>query len=220
MSTNQNPLSIPYLPQLDNLSPDEVIQLLDEKGQRQTIENANWPEEYPYKPLTVFSIAHSGKAIYIDFVVRCNYLRAANYENNSHVHQDSCVEFFVAPNGRQPYYNWEFNCIGTIHAARRMDRNNGELLGDDQLAQVRRYASCGNRPFEEVQGMFTWNLLVEIPLSLMDVEFKGEPIDMMANFYKCADLTSSPHFLSWAPISTPEPDFHRPEFFQPIRLEA
>ena len=133
--------------------------------------SAHSKEQYPYRPLTSINIAHSGSYIYIDYLVRCNYLRAVNYENNSNVHQDSCVEFFVAPEGRAPYYNFEFNCIGTIHAACRMDRHNGTIT-------------------------------------------------MMANFYKCADLTSTPHFLSWAPIDTPEPDFHRPEFFAPITLEG
>lgn len=214
-----NPLKVPYLPQLEQLSVDEKIKTLDELGNQQIIDNVNWPKEYPYHPLTAFSIAHTGKSIIIDFAVRCNYLRAVNYLNNSPVHEDSCVEFFVAPRGRQPYYNFEFNCIGTPHVACRMDRHNGKEFSDEQLAQIKRYPSCGTRPFEEVQGMFSWNLMVEIPLSLMDVTYEGKPIQMMANFYKCADLTSSPHFLSWAPISTPQPDFHRPEFFQPIVLE-
>ncbi|MDE5921249.1 MAG: hypothetical protein K2G82_06535, partial [Paramuribaculum sp.] len=30
--------------------------------------------------------------------------------------------------------------------------------------------------------------------------------------------TSEPHYLSWAPITTPQPDFHRPEFFGNITL--
>ena len=85
---------------------------------------------------------------------------------------------------------------------------------------IRTLDEHGTRPFEELEGMFSWNLLVAIPLDIMGVKFTGEPITMMANFYKCADLTSTPHFLSWAPIDTPEPDFHRPEFFAPITLEG
>ena len=138
-----------------------------------------------------------------------------NYENNSSVHQDSCVEFFVCPDGKLPYYNFEFNCIGTIHAA----RHKGTPLSDEELSQVKRYPSCGTRPFEELEGMFTWNLLVAIPLSLIGLKYEGKPLAMKGNFYKCADLTTTPHFLSWAPIDTPEPDFHRPEFFADIILE-
>ncbi len=212
-------LSVPYMPELDNLSQEEIIKQLDELGTRRTIERLNWKDQYPYRPLTVISIAHSGKYIYVDFMVRCNYLRAVNYENNSSVHQDSCVEFFVSPIGRTPYYNFEFNCIGTIHAACRMDRHTGTPLTDEQLDRVKRYPSCGTRPFQELEGMFTWNLLVAIPLDLIGLEYEGKPIEMLGNFYKCADHTATPHFLSWAPIDTPEPDFHRPEFFAPIVLE-
>lgn len=213
------PLHIPYIPELDNLSNDNVVKLLDEKGERRTIGCINWKEQYPYHPLTVVSTAHSDTHIYIDFLVRCNYLRAVNSQNNAPVHQDSCVEFFVCPNGKLPYYNFEFNCIGTIHAACRQDRHNGTPLTDAQLDSVRRYPSCGTKPFEEVEGMFTWNLLVAIPLDLIGLKYEGKPIEMTGNFYKCADLTASPHFLSWAPINTPEPDFHRPEFFAPIVLD-
>lgn len=219
MTTETPTLHIPLIPELNGMEPDQVIKTLDERGTRQTIDTLNWKAEYPYKPLTAISIAHSGTHIYIDFIVRCNYLRAVNYQNNSHVHQDSCVEFFVAPHGTTPYYNFEFNCIGTIHAAKRTDRHNGTLLSDEQLAQVVRIPSCGTRPFEELEGMFSWNLLVEIPLSLIDIEYEGKSIEMRGNFYKCADLTTTPHFLSWAPINTPAPDFHRPEFFGKIILD-
>lgn len=219
MDNTKPHLSVPYLPKLDSLSSDEAIKMLDEQGKRQTIQCLNWKEQYPYRPLTAISIAHSGKYIYIDFLVRCNYLRAVNYENNSSVHQDSCVEFFVCPDGKLPYYNFEFNCIGTIHAACRQDRNNGTPLSDDKLARVIRHPSCGTRPFNELEGMFTWNLLVAIPLDLLGLVYENKPITMRGNFYKCADLTATPHFLSWAPIDTPEPDFHRPEFFADIVLE-
>ena len=29
---------------------------------------------------------------------------------------------------------------------------------------------------------------------------------------------SLPHYLSWMPIDTPKPDFHRPEFFGKINF--
>lgn len=219
MSEHLSPLHIPYIPRLDDLSMEEIITVLDDNGVRRTVDCLNWKDQYPYKPLTAVNIAHSGKYIYIDFFVRCNYLRAVNYENNSHVHQDSCVEFFVEPTGELPYYNFEFNCIGTIHAACRTDRNNGTLLSDEQLDKVKRFASCGTRPFNELEGMFSWNLLVAIPLEIIGLKYNGSHIEMRGNFYKCADNTAAPHFLSYAPISTPEPDFHRPEFFAPIILD-
>lgn len=215
------PLHIPYLPALAKAeSMADASRILEEHGRRISIDNLNWPADYPYHPLTVASVGHDGEAVYVDFFVRCNYLRAVNSTNNSPVHQDSCVEFFIAPEGRTPYYNFEFNCIGTIDAARRTGRHDADRLTDEQLDTVRRYASCGSRPFNELEGLFTWNLCAAIPLKLIGKEWKGEPVELMGNFYKCADLTACPHYLSWAPIDTPQPDFHRPEFFQKIILDA
>lgn len=212
-------LEIPYLPQLDELSANQIISLLDEKGEKRTVECLNWKEQFPYHPLTNFSVGHSKKYLYIDFFVRSNYLRAVNYKNNSDVYQDSCVEFFVTPIKNGPYYNFEFNCIGTVHAAKRKDRHSGELLPDEQLNRIIRYPSCGTRPFNEIEGIFTWNLLVAIPLDIMGLNYiENVPLKIKGNFYKCGDKTSSPHYLSWSPIDTPQPDFHRPEFFGDITL--
>lgn len=220
MSTNLPLLTIPYVPQLNGCDLAQAQNILEENGARRTIESLNWPAQFPYHPLTVFTTAHSGKSIFIDFLVRCNYLKAANYTDNSPVSQDSCVEFFVSPHCDERYWNFEFNCIGAINASTRTERPNPRRLSTEELAQVGRMASCGTRPFEEIEGLFTWDLLVEIPLSLIDLKFEGKPIEIRGNFFKCASGTSLPHYLSWAPIHTERPDFHQPQFFGKIILGA
>jgi len=67
--------------------------------------------------------------------------------------------------------------------------------------------------FDEQRGVFSWELVVAIPLELMGLDPANLPEKILANFHKCADDTNAPHFLSWNPIDTPAPDFHRPEFF-------
>lgn len=218
MSTPKT-LNVPYMPQLDEMPLEKVTAELEEHGEHQTVSCLNWLDQFPYKPLTAFNIAHSDTAIYIDFFVRCNYLRAVHDKNNDDVYQDSCVEFFVAPEGRRPYYNFEFNCIGTTHVGLRNDRHSAKLLTDEQIDSIRRLPSSGTRPFEELEGIFSWNLTVAIPLELIGVKYTPEqPVKLFGNFYKCADMTTVPHFLSWSPIDTPKPDFHRPEFFGEITL--
>lgn len=213
-------LNIPYLPQLDNCTTaDEVLAILEQHGERRSINSLNWPE-FPYSPLSTFTIAHSGTQLYIDFFTRCNYLRAENYVNQSAVSQDSCVEFFVDPLGNGHYWNFEFNCIGTVNASHRTRRDQPTRLTDEELAQIRRRSSCGTRPFCEMEGIFAWNLLVAIPLSLIGVEFNGTPVTMRANFYKCASATSAPHYLSWNPIESEKPNFHSPAHFGSITLCA
>lgn len=214
------PLIIPRVDALDELNDaDSIIKLLDDKGARSQIAYVDWPDRYPYRPLTTFSIAYSAKYLYVDFLVRCNYLRAENVDDQSPVSQDSCVEFFVEPHGDGEYWNFEFNCIGAINASRRFTRPNPTRFTSPQLATVRRYASCGTRPFRELEGLFTWNLLVAIPLELMELDADNMPEKVRGNFYKCASATSEPHFLSWNPIKIENPDFHRPDFFGDIYFE-
>lgn len=214
----QSQLNIPYIPILNENNLTDMISVLDSEGVHGSIDNVNWAKDYPYHPLTVFTCGHNGKYLFIDFFVRCNYLRAVNYTNNSPVSQDSCIEFFVSPTSDHYYWNFELNCIGTLNASHRTERNNPTRLNATELDSVLRYASCGTRPFNEIEGLFAWNVLVAIPLELLGIEYNGTPIEMTANFNKCASGTSQPHFLSWNPINTPEPDFHRPEFFGKITL--
>ncbi len=217
-------VSFPYLPELDEYvgtnDLDTAINVLDTKGHRLIIDHANWETKYPYKPLTAVAVAHSGSSLFLDFFVRCNYMRAVNTVDQSAVSEDSCVEFFVSPTADNHYWNFEFNCIGTINASHRSERHNPVRLTSDELARVIRYPSCGKRPFCELEGLFTWNLLAVIPLDLIGTKFDDRPIEMKANFYKCASATSSPHYLSWNPVTTENPDFHRPEFFGNIILEG
>lgn len=213
-------LHIPYNPALDNLSLEEVANALEDGGARFSVESLNWPEAFPYRPLTVITAAHSGKFIYLDFLVRCNYLRAVNYTDNSPVSEDSCVEFFVSPHPEsEVYWAFELNCVGTINAARCTRRNECTPLTREMLQQIRRYASVGTRPFQEVEGSFIWNVAVAIPLAVLGIDYSGTPVAMRGNFNKCAEATSQPHYLSWAPIRTETPDFHRPEFFGDIILD-
>jgi len=39
------------------------------------------------------------------------------------------------------------------------------------------------------------------------------------NFYKCADDTSHPHWLTWSPVDLPEPNFHHPQSFGILQFE-
>ena len=197
---------------------EAVCDFLEQETEKHSIDCRNWASQFPYHPVTVFTIAHTRKYIYVDYFVRGNYLRAVNYINNSPVADDSCVEFFLQVPGSEEYWNFEFNCIGAINASHRVERRNPTRLTSAELAMVRRYASCGDRPFCELEGLFVWSLLVVIPLELIGVEYKGEPVSMTGNFYKCASATSQPHYLSWNAVSAPRPDFHRPECFGDIIL--
>lgn len=214
-------LHVPYIADLDYLNTDAIFNRLESAGERHNIGRLNWMDDYPYHPLTTFTIAHSERFIYVNFFVRCNYLRAVNYENNSPVHEDSCVMFYVGRPDSGEYLALEFNCIGTIKAERcsSLDSTDVTSLSDEEIGLICVLPSCGRRPFREIEGLFTWDLLVAIPLDLLGVKFGGRPLRLTGNFFKCASGTSQPHFLSWAPVSSAKPDFRRPESFGDIVLD-
>ena len=216
---DQKQLLIPSFGNLDEMEMEAVCDFLEQETEKHSIDCRNWALQFPYHPVTVFTIAHTRKYIYVDYFVRGNYLRAVNYINNSTVADDSCVEFFLQVPGSEEYWNFEFNCIGTVNASHRATRSNPHRLSDAEMARIKRYASCGTRPFEEMEGLFAWNLTVAIPFDLIGLDGENLPDYIMGNFYKCGAKTSLPHYLSWNPIATDTPDFHRPEFFGRLNLE-
>lgn len=214
-------LDIPCLPALDGMRYDQdIVAALDAGGARGHIDQKPWPQ-YPYAPLAAFNAAHSGTALYIDFFVRCNYLRAVNTADQSPVSQDSCVEFFVSPDPSNPalYHNFEFNCIGAVNSSFRTRRDKPTRLTSETLARIVRSGSCGTRPFLEMEGIFNWNLTVRIPFDVMGIAPDAKmPLTLRANFYKVASAASTPHFLTWNPMTSDNPDFHRPQDFGTITL--
>lgn len=219
MNGEENVLNVPFVEGLDAMSMASVADYMELHLKKVGINCVNWEDKYPYHPITVFSMAYSDKFLYVNYFVRCNYLRAVNYKNNSPVAEDSCVEFFLQTPGSEEYWNFEFNCIGAINASHRKDRKHPIRLTDMELATVKRYATCGNNPFQELEGIFNWGLAIAIPFELIWVDVSKRPIEMKGNLYKCASATSMPHYLSWTPIKTDKPDFHRPEYFGKIILE-
>jgi len=212
-------LYIPLLSELNTLSTDGILALLDEYGVRFSIETLNWSKEFGYKPLTTVSMARSKDALYILFQVHGNCLRAVNTVDNQPVNEDSCVEFFVKKVDSDYYYNFEFNCIGVCKAAKHLKkRENATYFTAGQLSEISRWSSLGQRAFNELSGLSSWAVCVKIPLKLIDVDPTDIPDKLMGNFYKCADETEQPHYVSWAPIITEKPDFHRPEFFGELYL--
>jgi len=211
-------LKVPFLPQLTGAGADEIIRILETESHKSSIDEANWPE-FSYKPITIFSLARDEERFYLYYFVRGNCLRAVHYNDLKPVWTDSCVEFFVQKPGDDFYTNFEFNCIGTCYAAKCKNRSEFELFSDSQLSQIKRYASLGQKPFQEMQGLFTWELLVELPFSLIGLDGRNLPKMLRGNFYKCADQTELPHYLSWNAIESERPDFHRPEFFGELILD-
>lgn len=187
-----------------------------------TLDAINWPDSYPYKPEVSFAAAHTSDAVLLHFKVREQSVLAHCSSDRESIWQDSCVEFFLSPEpGDGLYYNFEFNCIGRMYACVGPDRNSRQFLPESAYAAIKRASSLGETAFEERLGECEWDLSAIVPVSCLvrhDIA-SLDGLQMSGNFYKCGDHLSVPHFLSFAPIGVPKPDFHRPEFFCTLEFE-
>ena len=206
----------------------------------QRLDCLNWPAEWPYKPTVEFSIGYDDSGIRLDYSVDEQSIRALQGTPGGDVYEDSCVEFFFQPSPDDPhYYNFEWNAIGNLYLAWRTGRHDPEKAPADVLAMVKAEASCGSVPFAERPADGPWTLKVFIPLAALwhglggaegqpsagGPGFRGlqgsgelQGLRARANFYKCGDGLTVPHFVTWAPISTEKPDYHRPEFFADLQF--
>lgn len=187
-----------------------------------TLDALNWPDSYPYKPDVRFAAAHTSDAVLLHFKVREQSVLARCSADRESVWQDSCVEFFLSPEpGDGLYYNFEFNCIGRMYACVGPDRNSRQFLPESAYAAIKRASSLGETAFEERLGECEWDLSAIVPVSCLvrhDIA-SLDGLQMSGNFYKCGDHLSVPHFVSYAPINVPKPDFHRPDCFCKLVFE-
>lgn len=187
------------------------------RAEKHFLLNAPWPS-YPYKPTVGFSIAYSDSGIFLQFDVTEKYIKGSHGKINEAVYEDSCVEFFISFDNATTYYNFEFNCIGTVLAGFGKRRANRELLPETVLDKISFQAVIVR---EKRESLVKWQLTLSIPLQA----FLFHPLTSLqgqqcrANFYKCGDSLPQPHFLSWSDIQSNEPDFHLPQYFGALLFE-
>ena len=213
-------LKVPLL-DLDRLSDNSALLALEEKGGRFIVGERNWGEAYPYFPLCAGEIARSETSLFIHFHVRGLDLRIRSLRDNERQWEDSCCEFFCQDPDGGNYYNFELNAGGLLLSAIGPGRKDRPRRGPEQMALIRRYTSLSPELLgcERNGEVFSWDVMMAIPLQLIGIDGSNPPSSLRANFYKCADLSAHPHFLSWNPIDTPKPDFHTPEFFGELIFE-
>ena len=210
-------LQVPYIPSLDGLELRDIAALMETKALRQPIDVINWAE-FAYKPVVTFDIARGDRELYLHYFVRGLSLRAMAGTDGEFVHPDSCVEFFVRKEEDMNYTNFEFNCIGTCLAARGEGRHHRIPFTPEEYKKIRRCTTVQSGVFAEKTGIYAWELTVAIPFELMGLDASNLPKKIRGNFYKCADETVYPHYVTWSPIRLPAPDYHCPEHFGEIFL--
>lgn len=204
------------------IAAKEIPTLFKDKGiTYNTIENVNWPKEFPYCPKMEFGVAHTEDAFLIHYRVEEQSVRAVAQKDNDNVWEDSCAEFFISPASDGLYYNVECNCAGTLLVGVGEGRNSRELAAPEITKQIDRWATLGRQPFDTCNQPTKWELALRIPYSVF---FRHniktlDGLTLKGNFYKCGDKLPVPHFISWNPIGTSTPDFHCPQFFGELSIE-
>ena len=205
-------LSVSYLNDVSEGNVKEVFCRMNTL-ERHSIGEVLWHES-SLEPKVSFAIAYSDNCILLKYFVQENAIRVAHNLDNSPVHMDSCVEFFISFNEENYYYNLEFNSIGTCSFGFGKNSLDRLLIQQQDIGKIRRQAlieSCVDKGISVIH----WELSLVIPFeifvfhkitSLMDVQCK-------ANFYKCGDDLPTPHFLSWQRVISDTPNFHLPQFF-------
>ena len=172
-------------------------------------------------PKTQAKLLYDDRAIYVIFRVEDRYVRAVAENHQDSVCRDSCAEFFFVP-GMDPdagYFNLEMNCGGTmLFNFQVVPRKDMTPLTSRELDRIDVAHSMPRIVDPEVTEPTTWTVEYRMPIDILadyrpGVVKPAPGVTWRANFYKCADRTSHPHWLTWSLVDKPRPDFHVPEYF-------
>lgn len=167
------------------------------------IGNFAWDEGKGYRPNTTARLLAGENGISVLFTTDEFPLRCTCSQYNTRVCCDSCVEFFLRPESDDRYLNFEMNCAGMMMIGLGGGRANRQLLSFDAA----RFCLA-----DRISGR-SWQHLLYIPFDFLKEVYGSWDGDFLGNLYKCGDETVHPHYASWNPVGTANPDFHRPEYF-------
>jgi hypothetical protein len=192
-----------------------------EKLTLHTIDNEPWSLEKTLSCAAAFSISHFDEGIHLKFSVTEPFLRVRKRKINGEVHKDNCVEFFIAFGQESGYYNFEFNCLGSVKAAYGKSRLHRKFLPPPLLKIVEDNICIAMDNLSNGKSI-KWDISIILPVSIFCYHNKrslsGETC--FVNFAKCGDNLPKPHFLSWVEILSEKPDFHQPAAFGMVKFES
>jgi hypothetical protein len=199
----------------------------NEWSQAETLTISNCMGKVPdFKPVVKAKMMYDENNLYVIFNVSDRYVRCITNTINGPVWEDSCVEFFFSPDTEYPerYFNLEVNCGGTplMHYNVIPDVNIRKLdIADIGMIEIAHSLPPKSDP--EITFPVNWTVEYKIPLELVG-KYSGltnpQPgVEWRANFFKIAENNSNPHYITWAPVDNPEPNFHLPHFFGLIKFQ-
>ena len=191
------------------------------------VELAHFHDRGTHRPRARARLMYDDRCLYVLFHVADRYVRSVARQYQDMVCQDSCVEFFVQPKGEGGgYLNFEVSA-GGILLLQRFPRPPPEVgnLGEGRpvphnlVRNMVIHHSLPDRVEPEIAEPCEWTIEYAIPLDLFE-QYEGalRPLagqTWRANFYKCAEHCSQPHWAMWSPVRTGF-SFHQPRYFGDI----
>ncbi len=180
------------------------------------------PESSAHHPRTRLRLLHGAGGLRGLFQVRDQFVRSIRTRYMDEVWKDSCVEIFLQPRPDAGYFNLEMNAGGAHLCSyiqdpervpggfKRFTRLPAEM---GERIEVR--SSLPRVVDPEIAEPVTWQLNFYAPWEVLG-HYSGSLGQVRGqrwrgNFYKCADESSHPHWVSWAPIDLL--NFHIPRCF-------
>ena len=188
------------------------------------INNYPW-DKTGYKPATEVKLFYTDYDLRIKFTATEEQVRINESNFNGSVWQDSCIEFFFAPDIKHDprYFNFEINAAGVLLlqlGINGSERNSMTYINPDAFEIKSTITKDNYRNFDNFKP---WSIEYKIPFIFIKDLFTNFEVKsgntIKANFYKCGDKTLTPHFGTWANIFNEVPAFHMPQFFQDIMFE-
>jgi len=188
--------------------------------------NQHMGEEPDHRPNVLAKLAWDDDSLYIIFRVEDRYVRAVATNYQDPVCLDSCVELFFTPGANLgfSYFNIEINCGGTMLFWWHPEGREAIPVTAKDGDRVAIGHSLPKIIDPEIGEPTTWTLEYRLPFAVVRkyCPNAGQPapdVIWKANFYKCADATSHPHWLTWSRVDHPTPQFHLPRYFGTLKFE-
>jgi hypothetical protein len=211
MENKTNLLAVPYFSNAGYCDTEDALSDIFSTIEANPISYQPWPD-IGIKPDAKFKLFYGDDAVFLKFMVKEKHFRASCRQINEPVYQDTCVEFFICFNENEPHYNFEFNALGVPLVGYGIKRER-ELLDVSLIKKIKSFDSYEKKDGDRLP--FNWELTVAIPFDLFYkhkvTTLRG--LECGANFCKCGDMLSEPHFLCWNNIVADKPDFHLPQYF-------
>ncbi|WP_243426674.1 carbohydrate-binding family 9-like protein [Faecalicatena fissicatena] len=164
-------------------------------------------------PRTCFYIGFvPGDGFYVRMVCEEKDPRRTYQSYLDPVYQDSAMEAFLLfpqkEDASGTYLNFEINANGALLAGYGPSRTYRSFFSREEAEQFQARAVI-----EEDR----WSALFHLPLSALERVYGPMKLEkgstFYCNFYKISESKDIEHYAAYAPITSPVPSFHMPEYF-------